>query len=602
MSLIARVYRTRRLSTGVAVFVCLAVMCVVAQAQQQENPPKADFFAGYQWLNPGGSIPEPGVTDVNGNFLPNKVPSMAKGFGLAFAYNFHPNFALEADYGGSWKSGFNINTISVGPRVMLRTEGLNLFAHSLLSLNNLSVPFATTSKNGIGAILGGGMDVPINKYFSIRIFEADYQWARQNFATFVPADQPGLRRVGFEGVRLRTGVMFNFGGGEAPVPPSASCSAQPAEVMVGEPVTINANVNNFNPKHTIAYNWTSTGGKIAGKNTTASVDTNGLGGGNYTATLRATDPKAKTNNEATCTANFTVKEPPKNPPTMSCTATPNSLQANATATVTCDCKSPDNVEINVAGWNASAGTVTGTGNSATLNTAGASPGPITVSATCTDKRGLTSTAQTQVTVEAPPQPSAEVQQLEARLALHSVYFPTGQPSPANPKGGLLPSQQQTLLALATDFQKYLQSKPDAHLILEGHADPRGGAAFNQKLSERRVERVKSFLVEHGVPEANIDTKALGDQHNLTPDEVKASVESNPEITPGERQRILKNSRTIILASNRRVDVTLSTTGQTSVRQFPFNAADSLSLIGGREKPATKAPARPAKKKKTTKKP
>jgi hypothetical protein len=30
-----------------------------------------------------------------------------------------------------------------------------------------------------------------------------------------------------------------------------------------------------------------------------------------------------------------------------------------------------------------------------------------------------------------------------------------------------------------------------------------------------------------------------------------------------------------------VDVTLSTTGQASVRQFPFNATDALTLIGGR---------------------
>jgi hypothetical protein len=42
-----------------------------------------------------------------------------------------------------------------------------------------------------------------------------------------------------------------------------------------------------------------------------------------------------------------------------------------------------------------------------------------------------------------------------------------------------------------------------------------------------------------------------------------------------------------MASNRRVDVTLSTTGQTSVRQFPFNTTDSLTLIGGREGEAKK---------------
>jgi len=110
-------------------------------------------------------------------------------------------------------------------------------------------------------------------------------------------------------------------------------------------------------------------------------------------------------------------------------------------------------------------------------------------------------------------------------------------------------------------------------------------------------------VENGVPAGNIETKAFGAQHNLTPAEVKSSVEQNPELTPGERQRILRNMRTIILASNRRVDVTLSTTGQTSVRQFPFNAADSLSLIGGRETkaaPAKKAAPRAKARKKTKK--
>jgi len=54
-------------------------------------------------------------------------------------------------------------------------------------------------------------------------------------------------------------------------------------------------------------------------------------------------------------------------------------------------------------------------------------------------------------------------------------------------------------------------------------------------------------------------------------------------------------KTIILASNRRVDVTLSTTGQESVRQFPFSATDSLTLIGGREKPAAAKPMMKKKK-------
>src|SRR5437879_8712436 len=114
--------------------------------------------------------------------------------------------------------------------------------------------------------------------------------------------------------------------------------------MVGEPVTVTATTSNFNPKHTVTYNWTSTGGKVTGKDDTATIDTNGLAGGSYAATIRITDPKAKKNNQASCNAQFTVKEPPKNPPTMSCTASPTSLQAGATASITCECKSPDNVE------------------------------------------------------------------------------------------------------------------------------------------------------------------------------------------------------------------------------------------------------------------
>jgi outer membrane protein OmpA-like peptidoglycan-associated protein len=451
----------------------------------------------------------------------------------------------------------------------------------------------------VGAILGGGIDLRVMKAFSIRLLEADYQWTRHNFADQVPPEQPDLRRSSFGGVRLRSGIVLNFGGGEAAVPPTATCSAQPTEVMVGEPVTLTANPSNFNPKHTLAYNWTSNGGKVTGKDTTATVDTNGVAGGSYNATARVSDPRAKKNNEASCTATFAVKEPPKNPPTMSCSSSPASVQVGATATITCECKSPDGQQVSVAGWNASAGTVSGSGTSATLNTTGASPGTATIGATCTDARGLTGSASASVAVTAPPQPNKE---LEARLSIgHSVYFPTAQPTPANPTGGLLTSQQKTLLVLAQDFAEYLKVKPDAHLILEGHADQRGSVAYNQALSERRVERTRTFLVENGVPAANIDTKALGSQHNLTPDEVRTSVAQNPDITAGERQRILRNIRTILLASNRRVDITLSTTGQSSVRQFPFNAADSLTLIGGREvkAPATKktAPATPKKKKK-----
>jgi len=300
-------------------------------------------------------------------------------------------------------------------------------------------------------------------------------------------------------------------------------------------------------------------------------------------------------NSASCCS--CTRTPPA--PTMSLSASPASVAAGKDVSLTANCTSPDSVPVSVASWTSTGGSVSGSGNSATLSTAGAAPGSITVSATCTDSRGLTGQASTQVAVENPPPPpvNPEVVRLESRLSLHSVYFVTAYPLPSNPKGGLLPSQQKTLISLAADFKKYLESKPDAHLILGGHADHRGSAAYNQALSERRVARTKSFLVEQGVPEANIDTKAFGSEQNLTDDDVKGELGTNTELTSEEKARVLKNIVTIRMASNRRVDVTLSTTGQSSVRQFPFNAEDALTLIGGRTPAKKAAPAG-----KTTKKP
>jgi outer membrane protein OmpA-like peptidoglycan-associated protein len=189
-------------------------------------------------------------------------------------------------------------------------------------------------------------------------------------------------------------------------------------------------------------------------------------------------------------------------------------------------------------------------------------------------------------VENPPPPSSEFGRLEARLVLYSIYFPTDQPRVAKPDGGLLVSQQQILMSLAEDFTKYLQTKPDAHLTLEGHADQRGSVEYNQALSERRVQRTKRFLIEHGVPAADLETKAFGEQKNMDEGQVREAVERNPALTPERREKVLAHMKTILLASNRRVDITLSTTGQRSTREFPFNAPDSSILIEreGRHQP------------------
>jgi outer membrane protein OmpA-like peptidoglycan-associated protein/opacity protein-like surface antigen len=563
-----------------AMIALLCSMDTLAAAQDQPAP-KWELYGGYSAFYAG--------CDLNG-LLPGGVTPVTsclkwdpRGVGASVTYDFNRWLGLTVDSSGQWGSGntgvaaridqVEFFNISAGPKITFRTHYFSPFLEALGGEHRLaSEVFGNDFAPGFMA--GGGLDVNLGRHFAVRLFRADFVYSDHQYgpSSVVPATD-------VRGVRLQSGVVFMFGGEQPGPPVSGSCTINPSSVIVGEPVTATAEVNNFNPKHTLNYTWSSTGGQITSKDNTASIDTNGTAGGGYTVTAHISDPKMKQVGETSCMVAFTVREARKNPPVVACSADPSTVQAGTSSTISCPCTSPDKVPVTVGNWTASGGSISsGAVDTAILITTGASPGPITVSANCTDSRGLNTPATGLVLVQNPPQPSAEFVQLEHRLALHSIYFPTDQPRSENPNGGLLVSQEQTLKSLADDFKKYLETKPDAHLILGGHADRRGTVEYNQALSERRVERTKRFLIEHGVPEANLETKALGEQHNLTEDQVKDAIEKNPELTSEQRQKVLANLRTILLASNRRVDITLSTTGQQSIREYPFNAADSLTLL------------------------
>jgi hypothetical protein len=450
----------------------LAVFLLSAHVlAQQEATPKVDVFVGYQWLHPGGNVPAPFQSPINP--VAFKLPDMAGGGGASLTYNFDQHWGLEGDYGGNWNKFATESTGSFGPRFIWRNEGVNFFAHTMLGLNRLTVNHLD-SHNGIGAVLGGGIDLPVWRPLSIRLIEADYVLGLHNFAREVSPAFPDLRRPVLSGVRLRTGLVFNFGFPSAAVP-AASCSVQPSEVMVGEPVTATASGSNFNPKHALTYSWSSTGGKVTSKDKTATIDTNGAPGGSYTVTARITDPKMKKGGEASCTANFTVKEPPKNPPTMSCSANPTSVQAGTASTISCNCTSSDNVPVTVSGWSASGGSISGSGGTATLDTAGASAGPITVSATCTDSRGLTTSASTQVTVEVPPPPPPQSSKLSE----------CDYPNPKKPW-----RVDNTCKAVLDDVAQRMQHDPDAKLVIVGNAEPR---EKRKNLAAERAVDAKAYL-------------------------------------------------------------------------------------------------------------
>jgi len=171
-----------------------------------------------------------------------------------------------------------------------------------------------------------------------------------------------------------------------------------------------------------------------------------------------------------------------------------------------------------------------------------------------------------------------IEAADTGLALNSVYFPTDVPRSIKTTAGLVASQQAMLTSVADAFKKYLENQPSAHLTLIGHADKRGPKDYNQALSERRAEVAKNFLIDQGIPAEHLETQGLGEDQNLTADQVKLLIEQNPQLNDEERQNALAKLPTLDLANNRRVDITLSTTGQESARQYPFKAEDFSTLV------------------------
>jgi len=164
--------------------------------------------------------------------------------------------------------------------------------------------------------------------------------------------------------------------------------------------------------------------------------------------------------------------------------------------------------------------------------------------------------------------------------LQSIFYPTDYPDKKHPQIGLVRSQQLALATLAGGFKKYLEYDPDAKISVEAHADERGSKPFNQDLSERRVERIKQYLVDQGIAADKVETAAYGKEQPLDKKTVATLESTNPNTPPKAR---LKDKRADWLAYNRRADIVLLPSGKKSAQFFPHNADDS-KLIWQMPKP------------------
>lgn len=157
------------------------------------------------------------------------------------------------------------------------------------------------------------------------------------------------------------------------------------------------------------------------------------------------------------------------------------------------------------------------------------------------------------------------------VVLQSVFYPTDYPDEKHPQVGLVKSQQLDLATLSAGFKKYLEYDPDAKLSVEAHADARGSVPFNQDLSERRIERIKQYLVEQGIAASKVQTAAYGKERPIDKKAVKELEATNPNQPPKAR---LKNVEGDWLAYNRRADIVLLPSGKKSPQFYPHNADDS----------------------------
>jgi outer membrane protein OmpA-like peptidoglycan-associated protein len=429
------------------------------------------------------------------------------------------------------------------------------------------------SDTGFATFLGTGFDIKISRHIALRLIEADFLLT--HFKD--PFSTNGQDRGWQDNVRLSTGIVFRFGGSQPAPPPAAlmaSCSADKSMVYADsrEIVTVRVDVSNAG-NSSLTYSWNASDGAVDGTGSIVRWNSGHATPGVYTVKVRADNGRGGT---AACSVDIRVEVRPIRPPTLSCSADRSPIVQGESTGITSDASDPENRQLTYS-YSTSGGRIVGNGPKVRFDSTGSAPGNYTVKCSVANDRGGTADASTNVEVQAPP-PPPEVAELEARLSLHSIYFQTARPTEENPGGGLVESQQEVLAALATDFNRYLTFKPEARLTLGGHADVRGSEEYNKRLTERRVERSKSFLVEHGVPAGSIDVQSFGKDDNLTAEQVRQQMQDDPDLTPEERQRALANLQIIVLANNRRVDISLSTTGQQSVRRYPFNAKDAMALI------------------------
>jgi hypothetical protein len=483
----------------------LTASTVRAQNDDQHPASRVDVYGGYSYF-----------TRQTESIQGYKFPTMPTGVIAQGAYFFTRSIGVEA--GGSYQIPYkndNLYFVQGGPILRYRSPsgGLSIFLHGLAGGVNISGPnlLNTTpppvysyynpdtwgQAYGVGA--GIDFDTPwFNHRLALRLAQADYEVVRVNYGATTAT---GGGNVDFDALRLSAGLVWHFGqhrsqmrlpGTAYPTDgggPALSCSASPTTVSSGDVVSITAISSGFDPRHSIAYAWTTTGGRLSGSDATVNVDTHGLASGNYTTSVHATTGKQS----ADCTATFAVAAP--QPPTLACAANPNIVTPGQTVTITAQGYSASNRPLTYS-FKTSGGTATGAGNSATLSTAGLASGPVTVLCNVVDDLGRAAQSSASFTVSAPTPPPQAVH----TEPLCDITFDRDRARPTRVDNEAKACLDSVALSL--------QQAPEAQLVIVGDAAPSepGG---NMVAAQRAVNTKDYLVTEKGIDPARVEVRTGG---------------------------------------------------------------------------------------------
>jgi hypothetical protein len=378
-----------------AAFMTASTLSAAAQAIKTASTPppepsRFDLYGGYGYLHPVNS-------DIfNVQYQPINLGAVVSATGY-----FNRYLGVQAE-GSLFPSGPNdcVFTAQAGPIFRYQKNRFVPFVHVLGGGAKVGGPIFQPCTWGWGITSGVGLDYILpafNNRIAIRPIQADFHYSHVDYG---PADigrvTGGVGEI--YAYRLSAGVVLRLGQVTPPPPVQLGCTVQPANVFPGDPVTVTATAANLDLKKKATYTWTTSGGQITGTDVTATVATAGLPPGDYTVSGHVSEG-IRPGQQASCTASFRVHA--YEPPTITCSANPSTVMPGDPSTITSIANSPQNRPLTYS-YSASAGQIASGTPTATLVTTGALPGTVNITCNVVDDLGKQATANTSVTITAPP--------------------------------------------------------------------------------------------------------------------------------------------------------------------------------------------------------